>query len=168
MKTEKQNKTLLAALRFFVRTAVIIAVLYVTLTYVLAPYRQQGNSMSPFFRDGDLGIFFRPGSPKTGEIILYRCGSGKLKAGRVAAIEGQVISYPEGGGYLVNGCVPAEEIPYTTSPAEGTESPVTVPEDSFYILNDFRQITDDSRQEGCVKHDQICGTLVFLFRRRNF
>jgi len=41
-------------------------------------------------------------------------------------------------------------------------------EDEYFILNDFRQITTDSRELGGIKKSQIKGKLLFLMRRRNF
>ena len=95
---------------------------------------------------------------------------GKKKPGRVIAIAGQTVTFPEDGGYEVNGYQPAEEIPYETYQAENSpvNYPLTVPEGSFFILNDYRSDSSDSRQYGVVSETQIIGKLLFLLRRRGF
>ena len=154
---------------FIAKTLVIIAALYVIGEYVLTPQRITGNGMSPFVRDGDLGIFYQLEKPRTGEVVLYKDSDGKVKPGRIAAVGGQEVDFPEEGGYTVDGYAPNEEITYETHPAnDGPTYPLTVPEEEYFILNDFRQMTDDSRQEGCIKKSQIIGTLELLFRRRDF
>lgn len=42
--------------------------------------------MSPFVRDGDLGIFYHLEKPRTGEVVLYKDSDGKVKPGRIAAV----------------------------------------------------------------------------------
>ena len=40
--------------------------------------------------------------------------------------------------------------------------------DEYFVLNDFRQLTTDSREQGAIKKSQIKGKLLFIMRRRNF
>ena len=167
-KEEDKRPILKQLLLLIVRTAVIAGAIYGVWVYVLTPYRISGNNMSPFVRDGDLGIFYHFETPRLNEIVLYKSKDGKLKVGRVVATEGQTVDFPQNGGFLVDGYEPSEEIPYETHKGKGVKYPIEVPKNSYFVLNDFRQLTDDSREYGCVKDEQVIGTLEFLFRRRGF
>lgn len=154
---------------FLIRTGIIIGIIYLLITYVLVPYRESGNEMSPYIRDGDLCFFYKLDYLKAGDVILYKNKSGELRCGRIKATEGEKIEFPEEGGYLIDGYVPNEEIPYETYKAEeGITFPITVGKNQYFVLNDFRTITTDSREEGCIEKKQIVGKLLFMFRRRNF
>lgn len=164
----KTPKTI--AIHFLLKTALIVVSLYLIFAYVLIPFRMAGNAMSPYFRDGDLGFFYRLKPPYLNEIVLYTDKDGRKKTGRVIAVPGQTIEFSESGDFLVDGCQPAEEIPYKTSRAQDSHVafPLTVGQDEYFLLNDFRSIDDDSRTWGCVKKDKILGKMLFLLRRRNF
>lgn len=89
---------------------------------------------------------------------------------RIIAIGGQKVDFMEEGGYQINGYQPTEENPYETYLDEESEVqyPIVLDEDSYFILNDFRKDTYDSRHFGPVKEENIKGSLLFLMRRRGF
>lgn len=163
------KKRLHPLIRVLIRTVVTVLVAAFVLTQVIALHRATGNSMYASVKDGDLLFFSRLGTPTIGDIVLYRA-DGSLHIGRVVAYGGQEISFPEEGGYEINGYQPAEDIPYKTYRAEGSRQayPLVIPEQAFYILNDYRSDTSDSRTYGPVDGEQIQGKLSFLFRRRGF
>ena len=78
---------------------------------------------------------------------------------------------PSGEGRdLVNGYQPAEEVLYETyrDNESGIKYPVTLAEDEYFILNDYRDDTADSRAYGPIKASAIKGKVIFLLRRRGF
>ena len=156
--------------RFVLKTAVISGIAAACWLWMLRPVYITGNQMFPALKDGDLCIAYRAGTYYTGNLIIYKHESGKIRAGRIAASGGQVIDFPENGGYTLDGYQPAEEIPYPTEKGEneGADYPLTVPEDYFFILNDFRTDENDSRSFGCISGEDIIGRVVFLLRRRGF
>lgn len=83
---------------------------------------------------------------------------------------GQTVSFADEGGYLIDDYQPIEENPYETYAAKkGTvKYPLQLKEDEYFILNDFRELTTDSREQGAIQKSQIKGKLLFLMRRRNF
>lgn len=157
-------------IRILVKTLILAGILAVALIFVFQIHRMTGNEMSPFVRDGDLCIFLRPGDSYLNDVVLYEDADGKKRVGRIVARGGQTVAFAEQGGYTVDGYQPTEEIPYETWPAEdgGAGDSVALAEDEYFILNDFRQLTNDSREMGAVKKSQIKGKLLFLMRRRNF
>ncbi len=169
-KEGPQKKRFGFLIRSAARAAVIFGGAAVCWLWVLRPVYITGNAMFPALKDGDLCIVYRAGKYYTGDLVVYKTADGDTRAGRIAACGGQEVSFPEGGGYTVDGYQPAEEILYPTYRAqEGTVVyPLTVQEDSFFIMNDFRSDEEDSRSLGCVGKEDIVGRAVFLCRRRGF
>ncbi len=126
--------------------------------------------MSPFVRDGDLCVFYKLDKVYLNEVVLYQDAKGELKIGRVTAVGGQTIEFAEDGGYTVDGYEPNEEIPYETYgyKDDQEQNSITLGADEVFIMNDFRSITDDSRENGPVKRSDVEGKLLFMLRRRNF
>lgn len=166
-KTKKKSKYAFLY-RFVFRVVFFITAVYLVLTYAIALHRMTGNSMFPNVKDGDLCVFYRPSALSIGEAVLYTDENGEMKVGRIVAFPGQEVDFPEAGGYLINGYSPSEQIPYKTYKSEknGIRYPVLLAEDEYFIMNDFRSDTSDSRENGKVKKEQIKGSLVFIFRRR--
>lgn len=124
--------------------------------------------MFPFVKDGDLCIVYKLEEYTTGDVVAYKNKNGKTKIGRIVAVSGQAVDFPKEGGYTVDDYQPSEEITYQTFGAEGAKYPVEVGNNEFFIMNDFRSDTNDSRQDGAIKKPKICGKLLFLIRRRGF
>ncbi len=156
--------------RFIRKAAIVSGTAAVCWLWFLRPVYITGNAMFPALKDGDLCIVYRDKTYYTGNLVVYTAEDGEVRAGRITAAAGQEISFPETGGYTVDGYQPAEEIQYPTYKAQDgeLEYPLVVPEDSFFIMNDFRSDDDDSRSCGCIAGKDIIGRVVFLFRRRSF
>ena len=156
--------------RFMQKTIVLVLLLFVLLTFVFQIFRMTGNNMSPYVRDGDLCIFYRLDQIYLNDVVLYEDENGKKRVGRIIASGGQVVEFAEEGGFKVDDYQPTEENPYKTYKAEkgNVKYPLQLKEDEYFILNDFRQITTDSRELGGIKKSRIKGKLLFLMRRRNF
>lgn len=156
--------------RFLLKTVLIAGIGILCFTCILRVRRATGNTMSPFVRDGDLCVFYALDKVYLNEVVLYHTENGQLREGRIVAVGGQTIEFEEDGGYTVDGYEPNEEIPYETYGACDTvaQGGVTLMDDEVFIMNDFRSITDDSRQYGPVKRKSIEGKLLFMLRRRNF
>lgn len=155
--------------RFLVKTFLLTAAVASLCTWILCFHRMTGNRMFPAVRDGDLCVFYRLESCGLGDVVLYEDGKGTLRVGRIAAVGGQTVDFPETGGYEVDGYQPLEEIPYETYAAEESIGyPIVLGEDEIFLLNDFRSDTSDSREVGPVKASRIKGKLLVLLRRRGF
>lgn len=165
---KKKKKRIHPLIKLLIKIAVLGIIVFIVLTYVLGFYRMTGNNMFPFVKDGDLCIVYKLEEYTTGDVVAYRDDEGKTKIGRIVAVGGQSVDFPKEGGYTVDGYQPAEEITYQTFGADGVKYPVEVGENEFFIMNDFRSDTDDSRQIGSIKESDIRGKLLFLIRRRGF
>ena len=166
-KKKKQNK-LPPILRLLLKMTVLAGIITAVLTWVLGLHRMTGNNMFPFIKDGDLCILYKLEEYTTGDVVAYRNEKGTVRIGRIVAVAGQDVDFPEEGGYTVDGYQPTEEITYQTFGAEGAKYPAHVGEGQFFVMNDFRSDTDDSRKNGAINASQVCGKLMFLIRRRGF
>ena len=167
-KTKKKKSRYGFLFKFIFRVLFFVAAVYLVITYVVALHRMTGNNMFPNVKDGDLCIFYRPAKLSLGDAVLYTDENGVRKVGRLVAFPEQEIDFPEEGGYLINGYSPSEQIPYETYKSEkkSVRYPILLGEEEYFIMNDFRQDTADSRENGVVTKDRILGNLVFIFRRR--
>ena len=71
---------------------------------------------------------------------------------------------------LINNAIASEDIFYPTYKAENSaiSFPYTVEEGRAFILNDYRENTDDSRSFGTVDLKEIDGPFLLTIRRRGF
>ena len=157
-------------IHFLIKMGLLVAAGYLVWTYALCFHRISGNNMFPAGKDGDLGIVYQLEECHTGDLVWYESPDGTGKYGRIVAVPGQEVDFPEEGGYLVNGYQPAEEVLYETyrDKESGIKYPVTLVEDEYFILNDYRDDTADSRDYGPIKASAIKGKVIFLLRRRGF
>ena len=125
--------------------------------------------MHPAVNDGDLVVSLKLQRPFLNAAVLYR-HDGKMRAGRVIGLPGNVIDISEKGELYVNNAIASEDIFYPTYKAEGSavSFPYTVEEGKAFILNDHREDTDDSRTFGAVDMKDIDGPFLFTLRRRGF
>lgn len=157
------------AVNLAVKIAVIAIAVWLALTFVLGLTINYGNNMHPAVKDGDLVVSLKLQRPYLNAAVLYE-KDGKKTVGRVVGLPGNVIDITDNGALLVNGVIPAEEVFYPTYRAENSEIefPLTVEEGKVFILNDFREDTNDSRTFGTVDMDDLDGPLLFTLRRRGF
>ena len=148
-KKKKTTKQLVIGV--LIKIGVIVLVVWGVFTFVLGITIHYGNNMHPMVRDGDLVITLRLQKPFINAAVMYR-HDGRTTVGRVIAMEGSVVDISKNGTFTVNGNTPTEEVFYPTYPANGSEIqyPYTVPQGKVFILNDFREDTNDSRSFGAV------------------
>lgn len=166
--SKEKKKTLKALKNLLIKTALLIAVIVALVNFVITPYRISDNSMYPNIHSGDLGMFYHLDEAYIDNVILYKANDGTTKVGRIIATEGQTIQFFESGGYEVNGYTALEKVPYDTYAEELAGTEITLNDDEYFILNDYRSEDDDSRTLGVIKKDQIIGKLVYLLRLREF
>ena len=80
---------------------------------------------------------------------------------RVVGLPGDTIEI-SGGVLYVNG--EAQVRDYTAEEKTGDFAKVTVPEDSFFVMGDNRNYSEDSRFIGFIPFENLCGKVVFHTR----
>ena len=157
------------AVNLLLKVCAAALAVWLVFTFVLGLTINYGNQMHPAVNDGDLVVSLKLQRPYLNAAVLYE-HEGKKRVGRVVGLPGNVIDITERGELIVNGVSPPEEVFYPTFKAENSniQFPLTVEEGKVFILNDFREDTDDSRTFGTVSMDDLEGPLLFTLRRRGF
>ena len=133
-------------------------------TQVLSIGRCEGTDMFPAVRDGDLVLALRRGRGYVcGDVLVCRA-EGRVRVLRLTARGGDVVSFDDNGGVLLNGTAEGG-IFYPTKPGEG-EYPLRIEPGRYYLLGDLRTQSTDSRAFGTLGEDEILGRVITLVRRR--
>lgn len=166
-KTKKKKSALRFAIEFFIKIAVTALVIVILVIYVVGIYVNQSNSGYPMIKDGDLIITYKLGTILKDDEIAY-LHDGKVRFARVVAKEGDVVNIID-NTLLINDYGAFENAVYPTT-AEGAtiHFPYTVPEDSVFVLNDYRSDPTDSRMYGAIPLKETKGKVILMLRRRGF
>ncbi|MBE6040988.1 MAG: signal peptidase I [Clostridiales bacterium] len=167
-RKQSEKKRLIRQL--IMELAVSFAVIMLAGTFLFGVTVQHGNDMYPAIKDGDLILFFRVGELLPTEAVVYEW-NGTLHTGRLEGAPGYRISETADHRLTVNDRFlppdPDRGITEETYTAEGEELPVSLGDDCWFILNDNRTRTADSREFGVVDRDRIRGRIVTVLRRRS-
>ena len=157
------------AINLMIKIAAIALAVWLVLAFAIGITINYGNNMHPAVNDGDLVITLKLQRPYLNAAVLYR-HDGKTRTGRVVGLPGNVIDISGKGELLVNGAIASEDVYYPTYQAENStvSYPYTVEEGKAFILNDYREDTDDSRAFGAIDLSEIDGPLILSLRRRGF
>lgn len=168
-KQKKPHRAWRAFSALLLKLAILGALGWALLTYVLWIGVCHSNDMYPAVRDGDLVISYRLQPFLSGNIVSYE-HDGQQYLGRIVGLPGDVVEIDAEGHYTVNGNVPFETIYYETKSAE--DSAVTYPcflgEGELFVLNDMRESMKDSREFGPIQEKDVDGSLALLLRRRGW
>lgn len=165
----KPASTKRLAISLLIKIAAIALAVWLVFTFVLGITINYGSNMHPAVNDGDLVVSLKLQRPFLNAAVLYK-HDGKMRAGRVIGLPGNIIDISDKGELYVNNAIASEDIFYPTYKAEGSavSFPYTVEEGKAFILNDHREDTDDSRIFGAVDMSDIDGPFLFTLRRRGF
>ena len=156
----KYRKTLVSTL-FALITASAVAVLIATLWLLVLQIF--GSSMSPTLEEGQIVVSLKIDEMTTGDVIAFYYGN-KVLVKRYIAGPGSWVNIREDGTVEVDGEVLDE--PYLQEKSLGIcdlEMPYQVPDESFFVMGDYRETSIDSRHSsvGCVSVDDIVGKIVY-------
>lgn len=144
----------------------LVLVLYIMLSHVFLLTIAKGNAMFPAIKDGDVVFAYRiPDKYSKDDVIVYR-HEGEIRIGRIIGRQTDVIAIDDSGSYRVNGTTQGGEIMYPTYAKEGLEYPFVTPDESFFIMGDYRTQSEDSRDFGPIAEDAVLGKVITILRRR--
>lgn len=119
-----------------------------------------GSSMQPNLQDGQRLVVSKAAyflsTPQRGDVVIFRSpGNTRTEfIKRVIGLPGDTVAVQD-GTVLVNG--KALDEPYIASQPRYTLNPQTVPDDSYFVLGDNRNNSNDSHMGWTVPRQNIVG-----------
>jgi signal peptidase I len=146
-------------------TILIAVVIFFGLQATIQSFIVDGPSMEPNFHNGQRVIanklIYRFQDPQRGEVIIFR--SPNQRQGdlikRVIALPGEYVTIEEGVVYIhePDGEVIRLDEPYIDSLPRTDFVGTVVPPDTYFVLGDNRNNSDDSRRGWVVPRQNIIG-----------
>lgn len=151
-------------MRSFLREVLITIILALIIFFVARATIQTFvvvmTSMEPSFHDGQRlvvnKVVYTFGEPERGDVVIFRAPNGRQDdfIKRVIAIPGDTVEVKDRAVY-VNG-IKLDE-PYLESPPSYTLAETEVPENSYFVLGDNRNHSNDSHHGWFVPRQNIIG-----------
>ena len=152
-KTENSKKQLWQEYRsLLIRCGVFLLILYLVFSKILFLKQVEGIDMFPSLKDGDL-------------VLGYRLQK-DFQTDDVIAHGGDQVNINESGEVKVNGVSEGGEILYLTYDGGNLKYPYQVPENTLFVLGDYRTEAKDSRSYGAIPMGQVKGKVITFLRRR--
>lgn len=144
--------------------SIVAAAVIIIITNIWFPVlKVVGTSMQPGLKNGDVVVCFDyPEKIDRGDVIAFYSNDSILLK-RVIGKGGDTVEIEADGTVKVNGIEIKEDYVFSKSlmPCD-IDFPVTVPEDKFFVLGDYRTTSLDSRTEtvGMISRDRIVGKVL--------
>lgn len=167
------NKTKFTLKDFFEYGRIIILALVISFLlnhYVVANAEIPTGSMESTVMPNDRVIAFRLSylfdKPKRGDIVIFHFPDDESQEflKRIIGLPGDIIDIVDGKVYINDSNAPLEEV-YLKDIPNGDFGPYKVPEDSYFLMGDNRDVSYDSRywDNTFVKRDEIIAKAIFKY-----
>ena len=138
---------------------IIVVVIVLLKIYVISPIRVNGTSMDPTLKNGDIMILnkigYRITKIKRFDIVVIKYKD-ELLIKRVIGLPGEKIKYENNTLYVNDKALDEEfDKTYTYNFSIKEIGSTTVPEDSYFVLGDNREVSKDSRSIGFIDREDI-------------
>ncbi len=153
-------------IQFLQRLVIIAAAAWIFLTKIFLITQAHGQDMFPAIKDGDLIIAFRLQQKYQKDDVVVCRMNDETYIRRLSANENDVVNMDDTGALTVNGTLQTGEIIYPTLAKPGIEYPYRVPDESVFLLGDYRTAAIDSRDFGAVPKKDVKGKVITILRRR--
>ena len=164
LNQEKYNFKYKRILKSTIYALIIVAsISTLAATLIFPVLRIYGSSMSPTLIEGDIVISIKKTKFKKGDIIAFYYNN-HILVKRVIATSSDWVNIDLGGNIYINNKLIEEN--YIKEKAFGEsniEFPYQVPEGTYFILGDERNISIDSRNSliGTIPQEEIIGKIIF-------
>ncbi len=163
-----ENKKQREVVEFFLTIILCLMIFFGIRTYVAFPIQADGVSMAPTMDNNDLVLVNRLSyifsSPKYGDIIIFPYDDNEAYIKRVIGLPGDEV-FIEDGYLYINGELYEDEFSKVLTSYGDREYPITLEEDTYYVLGDNRTVSKDSRYSsvGDVKKEDILGKSILVY-----
>lgn len=152
---------------FFTKLAAIVALLALLFSFAFGLTAMPSDDMAPRISAGDLLLYYRLANEwAVGDVMVFE-KDGERYVGRIVARGGDTVEVTDQATLVVNGSTVLESDIYYTTPKydNGPDYPLTLAEDEFFVLCDYREGARDSRYFGPVSADEVKGKVITVVRR---
>ena len=152
---------------FLTKLAAIVVLLALLFGFAFGVTPMENDDMSPRISAGDLLLYYRLADDLvTGDVLVFD-KDGEQYVGRIVANPGDTVEVTDQATLVVNGSTVLENDIYYTTPKydNGPAYPVTLAQDEYFILCDYREGARDSRYFGPVSLAEIKGKVITVVRR---
>lgn len=152
---------------FFLRLCILLIFLWIVFGKLFGILPMHNADMSPRISAGDLMLFFRLENRIHNDDVVVLKKDETTYTGRIVARGGDTVEITEDSELKVNGSIVIEnDIYYKTPKYEDYVSyPLTLAEDEYFVLCDYREGAKDSRYFGAVRDREILGKVITVIRR---
>lgn len=160
----KYNNKFNSVLRSTIYILIILAAIGALVATFITPVLQiNTNSMSPKYKEGDIVLAIKTKRIRNGDVIAFYHGN-KIIISRVIGVSSDWIKIDEEGIVSVNGKVLKENYAKNIDTVlDDIKYPYQVGASSYFVLNDDRSNTNDSRNKdiGVVNYNDLIGKIIF-------
>ena len=152
---------------FFERLVFLAALVYIIFGVIFGITPMKNKDMSPKINAGDLMLFYRLENNFSIRDVVIFGKDGVSYTGRIVAKGGDTVEITNEAEVKVNGSLLAENDIYYSTPMYGNNVsyPVTLRENQYFILCDYREGAKDSRYFGAVEMEEIKGKVITIIRK---
>ena len=152
---------------FFERLVFLAALVYIIFGVIFGITPMKNKDMSPKINAGDLMLFYRlENNFSIRDVVIFE-KDGVSYTGRIIAKDGDTVEITNEAEVKVNGSLLAENDIYYSTPMydNNVSYPVTLRENQYFILCDYREGAKDSRYFGAVEMEEIKGKVITIIRK---
>lgn len=152
---------------FFLRLCILLIFLWIVFGKLFGILPMHNADMSPRISAGDLMLFFRLENRIHNDDVVVLKKDGTTYTGRIVARGGDTVEITEDSELKVNGSIVIENDIYYKTPKykDYVSYPLTLEEDEYFVLCDYREGAKDSRYFGAVRDREILGKVITVIRR---
>lgn len=153
-------------LKSIIYSLVVVSAFSILIAFIFIQVLQiSGKSMEPTLHDNNVVLVLKNKNVKNNDVIAFYQGN-KILIKRVIASAGSWVKIDDKGNVYVDDVLLDE--PYISKKTLGNvdiEFPYQVPPESYFVLGDERESSNDSRisQIGPISKDDVIGKVFFTF-----
>lgn len=142
---------------------IIAAIGTLVATFLMPVLQLNTDAMNGVYKSGDIVVSVKTNNIKPNDIIAYYYGN-KILISRVVGVSGDTIDIDKNGKvYRNNQLVENDNFTNIDFTIDDIKYPTVVQSEEYFVLNDDRKDTSDSRNKeiGNIKKENLIGKVLF-------